>query len=49
MCVDYAGQDVMIYPCHGSMGNQHWLYDDEVFSFGFVQFVECRLTLHLVI
>jgi len=30
MCVDYAGSDVMIYPCHGSMGNQHWIYDDEV-------------------
>ena len=30
MCVDYAGQEVMIYPCHGSMGNQNWVYDDAV-------------------
>jgi len=30
MCVDYAGGDVMIYPCHGSLGNQQWTYDEEV-------------------
>lgn len=21
-CLDYAGQDVILYPCHGSQGNQ---------------------------
>jgi len=26
-CVDYAGKDVMIFPCHGMKGNQQWKYD----------------------
>lgn len=26
-CIDYAGQEVMIFPCHGMKGNQHWKYD----------------------
>ncbi|KAK0418974.1 hypothetical protein QR680_013884 [Steinernema hermaphroditum] len=26
-CIDYAGQDVMIFPCHGMKGNQEWKYD----------------------
>lgn len=25
-CLDYAGQDVILYPCHGSKGNQFWTY-----------------------
>jgi hypothetical protein len=25
-CMDYAGQFVMIYPCHGMKGNQEWVY-----------------------
>jgi len=25
-CIDYAGQFVMIYPCHGMKGNQEWIY-----------------------
>lgn len=25
-CLDYAGQDVILYPCHGSKGNQYWNY-----------------------
>ena len=25
-CIDYAGQFVMIYPCHGMKGNQEWVY-----------------------
>lgn len=28
-CLDYAGHDVMLYPCHGSKGNQvsvHYSY-----------------------
>ena len=25
-CMDYAGQFVMIYPCHGMRGNQEWVY-----------------------
>lgn len=25
-CFDYAGQFVMIYPCHGMKGNQEWVY-----------------------
>lgn len=22
VCLDYAGEEVMLYPCHGSKGNQ---------------------------
>lgn len=29
-CVDYAGQNVMIFPCHGMKGNQEWKYDHQV-------------------
>jgi len=29
-CVDYAGQDVMIFPCHGMKGNQEWKYDHQM-------------------
>ena len=29
-CLDYAGKDVVLYPCHGSKGNQLWIYDDDV-------------------
>lgn len=29
-CLDYAGQDVILYPCHGSKGNQFWNYHSEV-------------------
>ncbi|CAG2058459.1 unnamed protein product, partial [Timema podura] len=25
-CLDYAGQDVILYPCHGTKGNQFWQY-----------------------
>ncbi|KAK3908178.1 Putative polypeptide N-acetylgalactosaminyltransferase 9 [Frankliniella fusca] len=25
-CLDYSGQDVILYPCHGSKGNQYWQY-----------------------
>lgn len=25
-CIDYAGQSVMVYPCHGMLGNQEWIY-----------------------
>ncbi|ETN78278.1 polypeptide N-acetylgalactosaminyltransferase 5 family protein [Necator americanus] len=28
-CVDYAGQDVMVFPCHGMKGNQEWRYNHE--------------------
>lgn len=33
MCVDYAGTDVMIYPCHGSLGNQQWIFEEDVSFF----------------
>lgn len=26
-CLDYSGNDVILYPCHGSGGNQMWFYD----------------------
>lgn len=29
-CMDYAGTDVILYPCHGSKGNQYWEYNPEV-------------------
>lgn len=29
-CLDYAGTDIILYPCHGSKGNQQWFYDHEV-------------------
>lgn len=29
-CLDYAGTDVILYPCHGSKGNQYWEYNPEV-------------------
>lgn len=29
-CMDYAGSDVILYPCHGSKGNQYWEYNPEV-------------------
>jgi len=25
-CIDYAGQSVMVYQCHGMLGNQEWVY-----------------------
>ncbi|XP_059607469.1 putative polypeptide N-acetylgalactosaminyltransferase 9 isoform X2 [Phlebotomus argentipes] len=28
-CLDYAGQDVILYPCHGSKGNQFWSYNQD--------------------
>ena len=28
-CLDYTGTEVILYPCHGSRGNQWWLYDTE--------------------
>lgn len=32
-CVDYAGKDVMIFPCHGMKGNQEWRYNNNVCFF----------------
>ena len=29
-CLDYSGADVILYPCHGSKGNQNWFYDHQV-------------------
>ena len=26
-CLDYASEDVILYPCHGAKGNQWWQYD----------------------
>ncbi|EGT45788.1 hypothetical protein CAEBREN_10062 [Caenorhabditis brenneri] len=28
-CVDYAGSDVMVFPCHGMKGNQEWRYNHD--------------------
>ena len=25
-CLDFAGTDVILYPCHGDKGNQYWQY-----------------------
>lgn len=29
-CLDYSGSDVILYPCHGSKGNQQWIYSPQV-------------------
>lgn len=29
-CLDYSGSDVVLYPCHGSKGNQQWIYNPQV-------------------
>lgn len=26
-CLDYSGNDVVLFPCHGSKGNQFWTYN----------------------
>jgi hypothetical protein len=31
-CIDYAGQFIMIYPCHGMKGNQEWVYGEVCIS-----------------
>lgn len=36
-CIDYAGKDVMIFPCHGNKGNQEWKYNQNV-CFKFYQY-----------
>ncbi|XP_043597672.1 putative polypeptide N-acetylgalactosaminyltransferase 9 isoform X3 [Bombus pyrosoma] len=28
-CLDYSGTDVILYPCHGSKGNQQWIYNHQ--------------------
>ncbi|CAK5085665.1 unnamed protein product [Meloidogyne enterolobii] len=28
-CIDYAGKDVIIFPCHSMKGNQEWRYDHD--------------------
>jgi len=28
-CLDYSGGDVVLYPCHGSKGNQYWVYNTD--------------------
>ena len=28
-CLDFAGSDVILYPCHGSKGNQFWEYNHQ--------------------
>ena len=32
-CLDYAGSDPILYPCHGSKGNQYWEYEHAVSSY----------------
>ncbi|VDM49078.1 unnamed protein product [Toxocara canis] len=29
-CIDYAGAEVMIFPCHGMKGNQEWRYNHQL-------------------
>lgn len=42
-CLDYAGHDVMLYPCHGSKGNQVSL--EYIYSRVFCSFITCYPTL----
>lgn len=28
-CLDYSGGDVVLFPCHGSKGNQFWTYNQK--------------------
>ena len=37
-CLDYSGTDVILYPCHGSKGNQQWIYNPQV---GYSFFSDC--------
>ena len=38
-CLDYAGSDPILYPCHGSKGNQYWEYEHAVSSYFLSVFV----------
>jgi polypeptide N-acetylgalactosaminyltransferase len=38
-CLDYAGQEVILYPCHGSKGNQYWEYNSTVSFISFTLFI----------
>lgn len=29
-CIDYAGKDITIFPCHSMRGNQEWKYDHKI-------------------
>jgi len=40
-CLDYSGSDVILYPCHGSKGNQQWIYNPQVMN-------RCRNILLLI-
>lgn len=50
-CLDYSGQDVILYPCHGSQGNQLWNYDPDVSQLSIfmslIRFIICRVKLIL--
>ena len=32
-CLDYSGTQIILYPCHGSKGNQLWEYNDKVLPY----------------
>jgi len=44
-CVDYAGQEVMIFPCHSMKGNQEWTYKHDVKFTLFVKVTRNRFDL----
>jgi len=39
ICVDFAGANVLCYPCHGSRGNQFWQFEPDVIFCNFSGFV----------
>lgn len=40
-CLDYSGTDVILYPCHGSKGNQQWTYNTQVYVV-YTRWILCR-------
>ena len=47
-CLDYAGTQIILYPCHGSKGNQYWEYNDEVSLKQIVRNFSYHLSLHFL-
>lgn len=38
-CLDFAGSDVILYPCHGGKGNQVWNFELFKIRFSIILFI----------